>query len=88
MVTSDDGYSSQELHDLQHPAQNTARCSGHWPQPLAWDVSERQQTAANVTESSGGEVGTKTLLHVRDRLGRDYRHHECLQTPVLEFAVT
>lgn len=30
------------LHDLQHPAQNTAQCSGQWPdhwQPLAWDVS-------------------------------------------------
>ena len=42
-----------------------ARGSG---QPLAWDVSERQQTPANVTESSGGEVGTKTLLHARDTL--------------------
>ena len=42
-----------------------ARGSGR---PLAWDVRERETAEANVTESSGGAVGTKTLLHARDTL--------------------
>ena len=70
MVTMirDDGYQDPRLcmmYSIRPKIPWLARGCG---QPLAWDVSERQQTAANVTESSGGEVGTKTLLHARDTL--------------------
>ena len=65
-IIRDDGYQESGLHDVQHPAQNTLGSPG-----LRAAISmgrERETAAANVTESSGGEVGTKTLLHARDTL--------------------
>ena len=66
MIIRDDGYPEPGLHDVQHPAQNTLASPG-----LRAAISmgrERETAEANVTESSGGAVGTKTLLHARDTL--------------------